>query len=204
MGFHNFVSASISTGVRSDCGRVPQLFPNVVHPLPLTYILCPPHPKESPHHLPTGPAARACVADVYKRIARRQPLLLKCDWIVNENVSDTWIDRSTARPLMPALTRGLHQGYWLGSRGRHTTISENARAQGFREHIQWPSNSHALHLLGNTMSMCIVERLLALLMRTIYPRLSVEDPWVTGAGGPLGDPRGTPQITWLVPPMGGP
>ena len=81
---------------------------------------------------------------------------------------------------MPALTRGMHRGYWLGSRGRHLTVAECARAQGYRQHIQWPSDHNAMHLLGNTMSMCIVERLVPALLNAVYPGLHLRDPWLNG------------------------
>ena len=102
--------------------------------------------------------------------------------IINENVSDGWIDRSQIRHLFPALTEGLHKGYWLGSRGRHLTLSEMSRSHGLREPVKWPPSPNAAYkLLGNTMSLCIVDRLIVHLLHSLYPKLRIRDPWTTQA-----------------------
>ena len=81
---------------------------------------------------------------------------------------------------MPASTRKLYMMRSRRARGGHLTVAECARAQGYRQHIQWPTERNALHLLGNTMSMCIVERLVPALLNAVYPGLQLRDPWLNG------------------------
>ena len=159
-------------GVRSDCGKARRVLSNVIRPLDLADILCPPHPQDNLARLPTAPQAKANILTITQAMQQHNPQLFLGDYVINENASDDWAKRAHARSVCPALTKGLKQGFWLGSRGRHLTPNECARAHGYRAPINWPSPPHrAYHLLGNTTSLCILERAIYSLLIAVYPRI---------------------------------
>ena len=81
---------------------------------------------------------------------------------------------------MPCLLHSSSTSYWLGSRGRHASLAEHARAQGV-EHgpYTWPRDPTAFGLLGNSMARCILQRLLHRILCSwgIFER---PDPWLRG------------------------
>ena len=139
------------------------------HPLPMT----PPPPC-----LPLRQLARAS-HKYYNALDSPNPKPSKV------TISSTKTSRTTGLTNLrsdtsSASTKGLHKGYWLASRGRHATLHECARAHGYCHPISWPSLSQSHHMLGNTMSLCIVEQLLVHLLRAAYPLSPLADPGTTG------------------------
>ena len=88
--------------------------------------------------------------------------------------------KAAPRLLMPCLLHSNSAGYWLGSRGRHASVAEHARAQGV-EHgaYSWPRDPTAFALLGNSMARCILQRLLHGILCS-WEILDGPDPWLRG------------------------
>ena len=81
---------------------------------------------------------------------------------------------------MPCLLHANKQGYWIGSRGRHATLAEHSRAQGLAaSRAEWPARTVGYALLGNSMALCIVQRLLFRILCR-WEILCGPDPWESG------------------------
>ena len=124
----------------------------------LSSILAPPSDRDDPRALPKAAGAQANVLLVKERADRKG---ITGDWACAQGLSRRWGARAAPRLVMPCLLHSNSAGYWLGSRGRHATVAEHARAQGL-EHgsCTWPSDPTAFALLGNSMARCILQRLL--------------------------------------------
>ena len=154
-------------------------FPPACPTLSLEEILAPPRSTDDPARLPShsAPAARHLV-----KVARDDlpPSLDGRDWVVNESLSEAWA--GPARLIAPCLTHARLIGFWVGSRGRPLSLFEAARLQGILpECWRWPADSMGHALLGNTMSVCILQRLFARILTVLDPSHPVADPWEDGS-----------------------
>ena len=84
-----------------------------------------------------------------------------------------------ARPntVSPALTLGKRAGHWIGPRRRRMTHREAARLQGYVSRSLTFDNTAAnnFFLIGNTMSVPVLERIWIVVMRA--QGYAVPDPW---------------------------
>ena len=62
-------------------------------------------------------------------------------------------------------------------------LSEAARFQGFDPRtIRWPSEADGFRLLGNTMSVCVAQRVVQRMLQALDRRPpSCKGPWETGS-----------------------
>ena len=167
-------------GIRQDLASAPFLFPRPL-PMPtLAALLNPPCAADSPDGVPSGSTPAALVRAARRR-ARDEGFV--GDWMVSERVSAAWGRNNPPRPECPCLLKAMHVPPFVGSRGRHMTIEEAARMQGLRySSWRWPSASgQALGLLGNSMSQCVLQRILVRLVRILRPHLDIADPWEDGS-----------------------
>ena len=105
---------------------------------------------------------------------------ITADWACAQGLSRNWGAKAAPRLLMPCLLHSNSVGYWLGSRGRHASVAEHARAQGVEYGAySWPRDPTAFALLGNSMARCILQRLLHGVLCT-WGILEGPDPWLRG------------------------
>ena len=84
------------------------------------------------------------------------------DWIIAGHLSEGFVKTAKPRTVSLCLLHSKGSGFWIGSRGRKIMSYEASGLQGFRFHnLIWPKyNSHCFGLIGNSMSICQVQRLL--------------------------------------------
>ena len=69
------------------------------------------------------------------------------------------------RALLPALLHARDSGVWIASRGRKVNFDEAARFQGIlAPHWNWSTPADGFRLLGNTMSLNVLQRLFVRLL----------------------------------------
>eukprot|EP00969_Alexandrium_andersonii_P114660 5069457-Alexandrium_andersonii.AAC.1 len=93
-------------------------------------VLAPKVAGESMERLPP-PTARCARSNAALAVARLPPDHAE-DWAVAETTSFSRGGEGgpPPKPRLPCLTKAFSRGPWLGSRGRHATLAECARAQG--------------------------------------------------------------------------
>ena len=169
-------------GIRRDSPGQPSSF-KMPDPLPpelrlaLGDILAPRRDTDNPDALPRAEGAKFNVLRVKER-ARSEGVT--ADWACAQGLSRNWGSKAAPRLVMPCLLHSNSVGYWLGSRGRHASVAEHARAQGV-EHgaYRWPKDPTAFALLGNSMARCILQRLLHGIL-CMWGILEGPDPWLRG------------------------
>ena len=169
-------------GIRRDSPGQPSSF-KMPEPLPpelrlaLGDILAPRRDTDNPDALPRAEGAKFNVLRVKER-ARSEGVT--ADWACAQGLSRNWGSKAAPRLVMPCLLHSNSVGYWLGSRGRHASVAEHARAQGV-EHgaYRWPKDPTAFARLGNSMARCILQRLLHGLF-CLWGILEGPDPWLRG------------------------
>ena len=169
-------------GLRGDSPGQPADF-KMPEPLPpelrleLKDILSPKRATDNPDALPRAEGAKFNVLKVKERACSEG---ITADWACAQGLSRNWGAKAAPRLLMPCLLHSNSVGYWLGSRGRHASVAEHARAQGV-EHgaYSWPRDPTAFALLGNSMARCILQRLLHGVLCT-WGILEGPDPWLRG------------------------
>ena len=121
--------------------------------------------------------ARALVQQAYEKYAKRRVDARRSAIFTDIACSPRW-NKSTVNEL-PCLTaaRGSSRGYWVSTRGRKISISELCRFQGLSPSaVKWDrhgiSACRAGHMLGNTMSLNVIERIFA---RVLYSTGLVEN-----------------------------
>jgi len=172
-------------GCRADVQCAPFRFPDVLPShkhLRLADILLPRLPDEHMHRRPMHTWTTA-VENVNRSMHKAASMGLSPsdEWAIAHQRGLTYSGRDgqTPRFVLPCLLFSNHDGYWLGARGRHAHISEHSRAQGLPYHgLQWPSDSISFSLLGNSMSCNILERLLAIVLPSMWG-FSFTDPWIS-------------------------
>ena len=95
-------------------------------------------------------------------VARRDAL--DQDWVIAHQKGEGFTGPAGPTPKVywPCLLHANTNGYWIGSRGRHATLSETSRAQGLTtEGVSWPRGPDAFRLLGNSFAKPVIERLVA-------------------------------------------
>ena len=100
-------------------------------------------------------------------------------WLLAEHLSRQYLPKPAPKAICPGLTHGKTCGHWLGDRRRRLTASETARLQGFTsKDVLWTvPTTQAYALLGNTMALCVVQRITIALLVAIGYR--IEDPWLS-------------------------
>ena len=146
--------------------------------LSLTDILAPRQLEDSPANLPPAPTAAQLV---FRARQRTGDIPEGADWVVNQFQSVRFANGGRPRRLSPCLVHGMTRGYWVGSRGRELSLPEACRLQGLCAHqIHWVCTPpQAFGLLGNSMSLCVLERLLATFMGE-RGRVMGPDRWLAG------------------------
>ena len=137
-------------------------------------------PRIATDNLNALPRAEGARFNVLKVKERPQSEGIAADWACAQGLSRRWGAKAAPRLLMPCLLHSSSTGYWLGSRGRHASVAEHARAQGV-EHgaYSWPKDPTAFALLGNSMARCILQRLLHCILCS-WGILEGPDPWLRG------------------------
>ena len=101
-----------------------------------------------------------------------EPWILDCDSSADR--AKGWCHVS------PCLTRSRGQGHWISNRGRRMNTSEMLRLQGWRGRFILASSDLQLgQLLGNSMSVNILQRILSSLLPAMgfCPPEALRDPW---------------------------
>ena len=81
-------------------------------------------------------------------------------WAFPQYLSMDWGAKANPRAVFPCLLHSNRRGYWLGSRGRHATVAEHARAQGLcPDRVWWREDKVAFALLGDSMAACCISRI---------------------------------------------
>ena len=103
--------------------------------------------------------------------------LIDKDAFLAEHCSSNFQPHPKPTPHIPALTSSKRTGHWMMKRGRAFKPSEAARLQGYLSKIIiWHyDESHNFHMLSNTMSVPVIQRLLISALAAI--NIKVEDPW---------------------------
>ncbi len=169
-------------GLKKTLVRRSFCFPEPVPSLPLTELLDPRSPDDDHRRLPdTGATSQQVVRAELARLAREGVDLKHTDLLLDAGVSLAWSSRAT--PFSPCLLRGRRHGMWLVSRGRFLSLGEMARLQGIDSPtLRWPHGvPHALQLLGNAMSVNVLQRLLCRIVGSLRD-VGLVDPWETGLG----------------------
>ena len=119
----------------------------------------------------------AALADAHVRSELRQGSDLVLDVDASPSFCGRPIDRS------PCLTRARGQGLWLLSRGRRLSLPETARLQGLRYNAaRWPgSATSGRRLLKNSMSPCVIERILLPVLRSLGLDRGAMERWLVGS-----------------------
>ena len=143
----------------------------------LSSILAPLSDRDDPEALPSAAGAQANILLVRERANRDG---ITGDWASAQGLSRRWGAKAAPRQAMPCLLHSYSVGYWLGSRGRHATVAEHARAQGL-EHgsCTWPREHISFALLGNSMAKCILQRLLHRILCS-WGLFEGPGPWMRG------------------------
>ena len=170
-------------GIRADVQQHEFSFPGDVDPMELRELLDPPVPSDSWKRLPP-PSQRLARSNVQAALKHKGTLKLLKDGsalILDVDASAGWCWK--AREVCPCLTRSSARGLWLLSHGRRLSLGETSRLQGlFSGSVAWPGpDSAGRQFLGNSMSMCVIQRLILHALRAVGRDHGVADPWLTGA-----------------------
>lgn len=159
-------------GIRRDCEEAgaPFDFPEPVACAPIDLLLDPtdgPPPTEDDLPPPTQGTAHDNITAVLRNLIRagRDPFTEA--WVVD---CDSSPGRAKCyRGLSPCMTRSRAAGHWITSRGRRTTLHEMMRLQGMElaQFKQVVSDRQLGQLIGNSMSVNVLERLFAKLLPAI-------------------------------------
>ena len=179
-GLPQFRARMYVVGVRRDVSDSSIVFPDPVGRLALEDILSPWAPGDSRVGMPPVTSRTAC-ARVSAARASLPPRLEGRDWMVDEHLSSAWAGK--ARDVCPCLLFSQSEGRFVGSRGRSMSFAEACRAQGLlANEWSWPARvKDCFGLIGNSMSICVLDRLLVRVLRKLRPGLSLADPWESGA-----------------------
>jgi DNA (cytosine-5)-methyltransferase 1 len=89
--------------------------------------------------------------------------------------------------VSPCITRARHRGHWLTSMGRRMTLQEALRLQGFDDCFENPVSERQLRMmLGNAMSLNVLERIFCSLLPAAGLSGSLLDPLIGDAVSPWG------------------
>ena len=163
-------------------------------PCPADMLLNPACGTDDTTNVPTRPGALHALRTALQRL---HPDVAQDVRFVDTALSKKRVDRVGApRALLPALLHPRTEGVWIGSRGRPITFEEAARFQGILAHKwQWIGPAQGFQLIGNTMSLNILQRLLVRLIPFIGFQ-PAHDPW-EGQHPPAF--QHTPRVTYTQP-----
>ena len=131
--------------------------------LPLENFLDDRLQRPSWYDLPSQPTAQANVLNFLRQVASSGDDPFDSPWIIDCDSSASRV--SGMRNCSPCLTRSRAAGHWVTSRGRRMTLSEQMRLQGINPPfpVAVPPVEFG-RLLGNSMSVNILERILCSLL----------------------------------------
>lgn len=158
-------------------------YPGLLPLLPLESFLEPRLGRPSFATLPpvSQSVARANVWRILNHLAASGHDPFNEPWVIDCDSSE---ERSRAfLGVSPCLTRSRGAGHWLTDRGRRMTVSEMLRLQGwFGSFNVVTSDRHFASLLGNAMSVNVLERLLVKLLPAagLWPAELLVDRWAAG------------------------
>merc|ERR1711935_218805 len=107
----------------------------------------------------------------------KEPFIVDCDSSPGRSV--------VTRGYSPCITCSRGAGHWLTNRGRRMLKTEMMRLQGMdpTKFTVAVSENRLGHQLGNTMSVCVLERLFTqLLPAAKLVRRTIKDRWASGHG----------------------
>lgn len=177
-GLPQFRARLYIVGIRLDVGGSKSFtFPSRIHSMPLEEILAPRCASDSSSRLPPA-FARGARARVLEARASLPARLLHRDWMIDDHASAGWA--SKARDVCPCLLFSQSGGRFVGSRGRRMSFEEAARVQGIVATTWlWPPKFRdCFRLIGNTMSICILDRIFVRLLPILCPGTNLQDPWL--------------------------
>ena len=160
--------------IRRDVMMHPFIIPEDIEPIALGDLLIP--RDMDPGHRGMGPNATMATYQISKAVLNLKKAPAE-DTIITEHCSDTFQENPIPLNHCPAQTSAKGSGHWLMERGRPLTVEECARSQGYLPgKIIWNElQSQNYFMLGNTMSVSVVQRLLVAALRSIG--IHCEDPW---------------------------
>ena len=142
---------------------------------PAACLLNPATGSDNPERVPARDGEQYALQVAQTRLSRR---LAASDWFVDIYASAARVNKSGApRALLPALLHARDAGVWIAPRGRKVRFEEAARFQGILAPLwDWTTPEDGFRLLGNTMSLNVLQRLLVRLLPFITEH-RLPDPW---------------------------
>jgi hypothetical protein len=161
----------------------PFITPEHIESIDLGKLLIP--REDDPGHRGMRPKAAMASYQVSKAFLKLKPQLTAVDTIITEHCSETFQEDPKPIGHCPAQTSAKGSGHWLMERGRPLTVEECARIQRYiPEELLWNDlQADNYFMLGNTMSVNIVQRLLVAALRAIG--IHCQDPWAGRAQAQL-------------------
>jgi site-specific DNA-cytosine methylase len=132
------------------------------------------------------PSNRLALANVVKAQAKAKVAGINTantPVVVDVQCTPKWAVSMVLKSPTITSSRGSQHGYWVTTRGRELTISEMCRLSGISpRQMPWYAAgitaSQAGHMLGNTMSVNVLERLLCkALWASGLVETKINDPW---------------------------
>jgi len=152
-------------GIRKDCNRSTFSWPPSIGSVDLKYVLDPAVRLPSAHDLPpvTQKSARRQLLAAMATIVQKGHHPFREDFVIDVGSSKFHMMLNKS----PCMTRSRAGGHWLSSRGRFMTTAEMLRLNGFDPkliHVSCVSPNQLGRLIGNAMSVNVLERLLLRLL----------------------------------------
>ena len=146
-------------GIRKDVLCHQFKWPDFIPHIPLDQLLIP--KANDPGHpdiMPTAPMAAQQVRKAARHAAENGTT---GDWVVAEHCSKQFMPNPKPSHISPTITARKRAGHWVGTRGRRMTYRETARLQGYDTRcVKFdPITGNKYFLIGNTMSVPVLERL---------------------------------------------
>ena len=166
-GLPQFRARQWLVGIRKDLQQQPFRWPRPMDPMPVQHLLAPRH--KEPGNRDNMPLSKLAARNVAKAKEHTQTLGPTDDWFLNDHLSANYLPDPRPLKHCPSLLHGKRQGHWIGSRGRRMAAHEVARFQGIcYGDLRWqPSSADKHSFLGNSMSICVLERLVVAALSAI-------------------------------------
>ena len=168
--------------IRADVQQTPFIMPDDITPLTITQLLDPPNQADNANNRPAAPTATRIVNILADPAPPQDGAGHPTDYIVDDMVGKERGKTLRPRHNVPCFLHSRKQGFWIVTRGRRLNLQEALRFQGFNpDRIQIPQKATDLHqLLGNTMSINVIQRILLAALHSTGMYKHIKDPWESG------------------------